>query len=89
MKKNYDRNNYLPPDPAAVCKIRSHRSAVHRIYAECDPENTRSWKLLEKAGMRREAHLIKNVYFHTDDNGLPKWKDTYIYALLKSERMIE
>lgn len=36
---------------------------VHRIYAECDPLNIRSWKLLEALGFRREAHLLQNVYF--------------------------
>ena len=36
---------------------------VHRIYAECDPDNSSSWKLLETLGFHREAHFRKNVYF--------------------------
>ena len=50
----------------------------HRVYAECDPRNERSWKLLEKAGMRREAHFRQNIYFRRDANGDPVWKDTYV-----------
>jgi RimJ/RimL family protein N-acetyltransferase len=57
-------------------------SGIHRIYAECDPQNPGSWKLLESLGFEREAHLKKNVYFWIDENGKPLWKDTYIYAKL-------
>ena len=55
---------------------------IHRIYAECDPCNKNSWKLLETLGFQREAHLRKNVYFWKDENGKPIWKDTYIYSKL-------
>ncbi len=57
-------------------------NGIHRIYAECDPCNRRSWRLLEALGFRREAHLKKNVYFWKDENGKAIWKDTYIYAKL-------
>lgn len=53
---------------------------VHRIFAQCDPENTNSWKLLESLGFEREAHLKQNVYFWRDSENRPLWKDTYIYA---------
>ena len=55
---------------------------IHRIYAECDPENPNSWKLLERLGFTREAPLRQNVYFWTDARGKPIWKDTFIYGLL-------
>ena len=58
---------------------------VHRVYAQCDPNNTGSWKLLEALGFRREAHLLQNVYFWKDKNGNPVWKDTYVYAKLAAE----
>lgn len=58
------------------------RQGAHRIYAECDPRNEASWRLLERLGMAREAHLRQNVYFWTDEQGFPQWKDTYVYALL-------
>ena len=57
-------------------------NGIHRIYAECDPHNKRSWKLLEKLGFQREAYLRKNLYFWKDENGNVIWKDTYIYAKL-------
>lgn len=55
---------------------------IHRIYAECDPENTSSWMLLERLGFTREGYLKKNIYFWKDSTGNPIWKDTYIYAKL-------
>lgn len=56
---------------------------IHRIYAMCDPENPNSWKLLERLGFIREAHLSQSVYFWKDADGNPIWKDTYIYGMLE------
>lgn len=70
---------------AESCKLlidRAFSNGAHRIYAECDPCNTASWKLLEKLGFQREAHLRQNVYFWKDGQGKPIWKDTYVYAIL-------
>ena len=61
------------------------REGAHRVYAECDPRNTASWKLLEAGGFRREAHFRQNIWFRTDENGEPVWKDTYVYALTQNE----
>ena len=61
------------------------RQGAHRIYAECDSQNQASWRLLERLGMVREAHLRRNVFFWTDKQSLPLWKDTYVYALLNPE----
>ena len=55
---------------------------VHRIYAECDPQNAASWNLLERLGFTREAHFRKNVFFWKDQNNQPIWKDTYVYGIL-------
>lgn len=60
----------------------SFQKGIHRVYAECDPENEASWHLLERLGFSREGHFRQNVYFHRDDLGQPIWKDTYLYALL-------
>ena len=57
---------------------------IHRIYAECDPCNKSSWRLLEGLGFAREAHFKQNVYFWKDEEGNPLWKDTFVYSLLRS-----
>ena len=53
--------------------------------AECDPRNVPSWKLLEKVGLRREAHFRQNIWFRRNENGVPVWKDTLIYAILEND----
>ena len=55
---------------------------LHRVYAECAPANTASWKLMEKLGMRREGHFIQNASFRKDASGKPIYWDTYVYAKL-------
>jgi RimJ/RimL family protein N-acetyltransferase len=51
----------------------------HRVTAECDVENIASWKLLEKLGFRREAHLIENLFFKG------AYESEYHYAMLSRE----
>ncbi|MDR0326061.1 MAG: GNAT family N-acetyltransferase [Oscillospiraceae bacterium] len=58
---------------------------ARRVIAMCNPLNEPSWKLLERLGLRREGHLIKNIYFKKDKAGSPIWSDTYEYALLHDE----
>ena len=55
---------------------------AHRIFAECDPQNENSWRLLAALGFQREGHLRQNVFFWRDADGRPVWKDTYVYATL-------
>lgn len=57
-------------------------NGVRRVYAECSPDNTASWKLMEKIGLEREAHFKKNVSFRKDKEGRPIYWDTYVYAKL-------
>lgn len=52
---------------------------LHRVCATCDAENRASARLLERVGMRREAHLIENIWFKG------AWGSEYVYAVLRSE----
>lgn len=58
------------------------RGGAHRVYAQCDPRNEASWKLLEKLGLQREAHFRQNIFFHRDASERSIWKDTDAYAML-------
>lgn len=81
FNKNYWKLGYAKESCTALIR-RSFSDGTHRIFAECDPENTASWRLLESLGFTREAHFRQNVYFWTDDNGEPVWKDTFVYSLI-------
>ena len=81
FNRNYWGHGYAFESCKALMQ-QAFSNGIHRIYAECDPRNKRSWKLLEALGFQREAHLRKNVYFWKDENDKAIWKDTYIYAKL-------
>ncbi|PPK81495.1 RimJ/RimL family protein N-acetyltransferase [Lacrimispora xylanisolvens] len=81
----YWGKGYATEGLLALMKYGFHELGVRRMIAMCDPQNPHSWKLLERVGMRREGTLLKNVYFFTDEDGNPIWKDTYEYGILKSE----
>ena len=52
---------------------------LHRVSAICDVKNTASARVLERAGMRREAHFIENIWFKG------KWGSEYGYGILAQE----
>jgi RimJ/RimL family protein N-acetyltransferase len=52
---------------------------LHRVRANCDVENTASARLLERVGMRREAHLVESLWFKGH------WASEYWYAILREE----
>lgn len=83
----FQRKGYAAEALAAVIG-HAFSAGVHRVYAECDPKNERSWRLLEKVGMAREAHFRQNLYFHRDSAGNPIWKGTYVYALLNERNNV-
>lgn len=58
---------------------------AHRVIASCDVRNTRSWKLMERLGMRREGAFRQNIWFRKNASGQPVWQDTLQYAILQSE----
>ena len=59
--------------------------SVRRVVAHCNPENTASWKLLERLKFRREGHFMKAAFFNKDNKGNPLWHDAFQYAILKEE----
>jgi len=53
--------------------------SLHRIWATCLPENPASARVLERAGMRKEGFLVKNLKIHGE------WKSSFLYAILAEE----
>jgi RimJ/RimL family protein N-acetyltransferase len=52
---------------------------LHRIFARCDARNQASWRLMERLGMRREAHFREHAIFKGG------WDEEFIYAVLRRE----
>jgi RimJ/RimL family protein N-acetyltransferase len=51
----------------------------HRVFASVDPRNTASLRLLERVGMRQEAHFRESLFFRGE------WVDDVVFAVLESE----
>jgi RimJ/RimL family protein N-acetyltransferase len=52
---------------------------LHRLMAIVDVENERAAALMERVGLRREGHFVKNAWFKGH------WADEYLYAVLQAE----
>jgi ribosomal-protein-alanine N-acetyltransferase len=63
----------------ALVRFGFEQLKLHRIIATCDVENVASARVLEKTGMRREAH------FRSDSEIRGEWRDSYLYAILEHE----
>jgi len=53
---------------------------VRRVVANCFLDNAASWRLMERVGMRREAHAVRESLHRSG-----AWLDTVSYALLRDE----
>jgi RimJ/RimL family protein N-acetyltransferase len=60
-----------------ICFTHLH---VRRVTAGCFVENSASWRIMEKIGMRREHHSHRDGLHRTRG-----WLDGYTYALLADE----
>lgn len=54
-------------------------AGMHRIYARCAAANDASWKVMERLGMRREAHFREHSFVKG------AWDEEFVYALLEGE----
>ena len=53
---------------------------LRRVVAGCFADNEPSWRLMERVGMRRETHSVRDGLHRTRG-----WLDGYTYALLADE----
>jgi len=64
----------------ALLRICFEDLGLRRVVAMCFAANEPSWRVMERLGMRREAHNVKDS-LHRDHG----WQDGYAYALLAEE----
>ena len=63
----------------ALLRLGFEGLGLHRITGRLDGRNTASARVLERTGMRREAHLVENEFVKGE------WTDELVYAMLRSE----
>lgn len=52
---------------------------MHRVFASVDPRNEASMAMLQRVGMRPEAHFRQSLWFKGE------WADDVVFAILRSE----
>lgn len=70
---------YASEAAKALLRLGFDNLGLHRIIGRCDARNTGSFTLMERIGMRREAH------FRHADIFKGEWGEEYVYAMLAEE----
>jgi len=75
----YQGRGYATEAAGALLSAGFSGAQLHRIFARCDSRNKASWRLMERLGMRREAHFREHALFKGG------WDEEFIYAILRRE----
>ena len=70
---------YATEMTALLLRIAFEDLGLHRVTGVLDVRNAASARVLEKLGMRREAHLVENEFVRGE------WQSELIYAILAAE----
>jgi RimJ/RimL family protein N-acetyltransferase len=76
---DFQGHGYASEAVAALLELGFGGFDLHRIYARCDTRNSASFRLMERLGMRREAHFRELQFVKGS------WDDEYVYAILATE----
>jgi [ribosomal protein S5]-alanine N-acetyltransferase len=85
FNSKYQKNGYATEACSAILEYAFGKMHIRRVVARCNPQNTASWKLLERLHFRREGHLLQHSFFKYDGQENPIWQDVYEYAILAEE----
>ena len=75
----YQGQGYATEAANAMLDLGFGPGDMHRISARCDVRNQASWRLMERIGMRREAHFREHAIFKS------QWDEEFVYAILWRE----
>jgi RimJ/RimL family protein N-acetyltransferase len=65
---------------AALLRICFQQLDLRRAFAQCFAANVPSWRVMEKLGMRREQHTVRESLHRSGE-----WMDGLMYAILADE----
>lgn len=71
---------YASAIAAALLDLAFTELRLHRVTAGCFADNVASWRVMEKLGMRREQHGVRDSW-HAELG----WLDGFTYAILGDE----
>ncbi len=76
----YGGKGYATEAVEGLMRVCFEHLGVRRVLANCFADNEASWRLMERVGMRREAHTRKESLHRSGE-----WLDGLTYALLAEE----
>lgn len=79
LNPRFQGKGYAKEAAIALMDAAFKTANLHRIEAKCSAANAPSWGLMEKLGMRREAHFKEHAIFKGE------WDELLIYAILQRE----
>ncbi len=77
---NSEGKGYISEAVTSVLGLLFGNMGAYRVKSDCNENNIRSWRLLERCGFRREGHLLENRR-NTDGS----FHGDYLYGLLRRE----
>jgi RimJ/RimL family protein N-acetyltransferase len=76
----YGGRGYATEAVEALIRVCFEELGLRRVIANCFAGNESSWRLMERLGMRREAHTVRESLHRSGE-----WMDGLGYALLAEE----
>jgi RimJ/RimL family protein N-acetyltransferase len=83
LHRDYWKQGLMVEAASELLRFGFEELKLHRIYSTCSTENYGSYRVMEKLGVRREAHFLKNRFGRL--NNEKKWYDEYHYAMLEDD----
>ena len=76
---DHQGHGYATEAARVLLELAFEHLRLHRVCARLEPRNVASGRVLEKLGMRREAHLVENEFVKNE------WQSELVYAMLRRE----
>lgn len=76
---DHQGHGYATESVRVLLRLAFQDLQLHRVIGRAEARNIASARVLEKLGMRREAHLIENEYVKGE------WQSELVYAILDRE----
>jgi RimJ/RimL family protein N-acetyltransferase len=76
---NHQGHGYATEAAGLLLELAFEEFGLHRVIGRLEPRNEPSARVLERLGMRREAH------FHENEFVKDEWQSECVYALLERE----
>jgi RimJ/RimL family protein N-acetyltransferase len=76
---DHQGRGYATETGRVLLRLAFEAFAMHRVVGRLEPRNAASARVLERLGMRREAHFVENEFVKGE------WQSELVYAVLEQE----